>query len=142
MRIVCALLLLTLTACLDAALEPLRGTGGARLDFTSARPRMGGGAGKAAHAQLEGRRIVVRGKAATPTVCARLTGALSESGNELKLRLDAGGPRDRDTGCADAQGEADYRAVIWNLEPGEYRLRVLDGRNREQELLTTRIRVP
>jgi|GEM_PF-4626319 len=141
MRTPCALLLLSLTACMDSTLNPLGGVAGPRLDFTASAPKYYGG-GRAAYAHVEQGRIVVQGRGVTPTRCHRLTGALSEAGSELKLRLDAEPAQGPDVACGDALGVAEYRAVIWNLGPGEYRLHVFDARHPDVGILAQSIRVP
>lgn len=140
MRTPYALLVLSLAACLDVSLNPLDSAAGARLDFTASAPRHR--TRGATHAHVEGRRIVVRGTGETPTHCARLTAELSESGSELRLQLGAEPTHGPDAACGDAIGLAEYRAVIWNLKPGNYRLRVLAPRSRDAAVLDQSIRVP
>ncbi len=71
----------------------------------------------------ENGRIVVNATLSAPDPCRTLTGALEGAGSELTLRVSVA--RDQSEGCYQVIGTFKYDAVIRDLAPGSYRLRVI-----------------
>ncbi|MBA2245452.1 MAG: hypothetical protein H0W11_10875 [Gemmatimonadetes bacterium] len=71
----------------------------------------------------ESGRIVVNAKLSAADPCHTLAGVLEGTGSELTLRVSVA--RDQSQGCYQIIGTFEYDAVIRDLAPGSYRLRVI-----------------